>query len=86
MVLPAEEILRAAEENRAALVGVSVVYPAEDATVRRELEQLVAALGGRSTLLVGGAAAPDYADVLDAPSVEILLSLAATRKRLELAA
>lgn len=84
--LPAEEIVRAARENQAALVAVSVVYPAEDAAVRRELEKLVAALGGRSDLLVGGAAAPDYADVLDAPRVEVLLSLAAMRKRLELAA
>lgn len=83
--LPAEEILRAADENGATLIGVSVVYPAEDGAVRRELEMLVGALG-QSTLLVGGAAAPDYADVLDAPRVETLLSLAAMRKRLTLAA
>lgn len=84
--LPAEEILRAADENGADLIGVSVVYPAEDAAVRRELETLVGALGGQASLLVGGAAAPDYADVLDAPGVETLLSLAAMRKRLTLAA
>ena len=84
--LPAEEILRAADENGADLIGVSVVYPAEDVAVRRELQTLVGALGGQATLLVGGAAAPDYADVLDAPRVETLLSLAAMRKRLTLAA
>lgn len=84
--LPADEILRAARENRAALIAVSVVYPAEDAAVRRELRTLVEALGGETGLLVGGAAAPNYSDVLDAPRVETLLSLGAVRKRLTLAA
>jgi len=84
--LPAGEILRAAAENRAALIAVSVVYPSEDAAVRRELRTLVEALGDETGLLVGGAAAPDYADVLDAPGVEILLSLDAVRRRLTLAA
>lgn len=84
--LPAEEILRAAGENRAALIAVSVVYPAEDMAVRRELTTLVEALDAETGLLVGGAAAPDYADVLDAPRVETLPSLGAMRKRLTQAA
>ncbi|HSM09092.1 MAG TPA: MerR family transcriptional regulator [Gemmatimonadota bacterium] len=80
--LPAAEIVRAAAENQAALVALSVVYPVGDSSVRHELELLVEALGGKTGLLVGGAAAPDYADVLAAPGVETLLSLDDFRSRL----
>ena len=58
-----------------AVEPVNVVYPAVDSSVRHELE-----------LLVGGAAAPDYADVPAAPGVETLLSLDDVRRRLTRAA
>lgn len=84
--LPAEEILRAARENAAAVIGISLVYPADDASVRGELERLVRGLGGGTELLVGGAAAPGYADVLGGPGVTTTPTLADVRRRLAAAA
>lgn len=80
--LPAEDIIRAARDNEAAVVGLSVVYPTDDPTVRRELETLARGLEGVATLFVGGAAARDYADALAAGDIEIFDDLAGVRQRL----
>lgn len=81
--LPADDIVRAARENGADVVGISVVYPSDDLGVRRELEVLVRELDGVARLFVGGAGAAGYADVLDAPKVEVLTDLASARRRFE---
>ena len=79
--LPAGEIVRAARENGAALIGISLVYAPDDVAVAAELERLVRERG-EAVLIVGGAAAPAYADVLDAPRVAVTASLADVRRRL----
>lgn len=84
--LPAEDIVRAARENEADVVGLSVVYPAGDPGVRRELVVLVRELDGVARLFVGGAAAEGYADVLDARNVEVFSDLASARRRFGAAA
>jgi len=82
--LPADDIIRAARENEADVVGLSVVYPADDPTVRHELETLVRGLGGGVRLFVGGAGAGAYTDVLGAPNVELFDDLASVRERFDL--
>jgi methanogenic corrinoid protein MtbC1 len=78
--LPAADIVRAAEENGAALVGLSVVFPVGEAKVARELESLVEAFSGRVGVVVGGAAASDYGAVLARPGVEIVGDLMSFRR------
>jgi len=79
--LPADDIVRAARENDADVVGVSVVYPTDDPAVRHELAMLVRELDGVARLFVGGAGAEGYAEVLDARNVEVFSDLASVRRR-----
>lgn len=62
--LPAKDIARAAERAGADLVALSIVYPADDPTLGRELRDLRECLPGRVGIVVGGAAALFYTDVL----------------------
>ena len=62
--LPAKDIARIATETGAAAVALSMVYPAGDATVERELRELRDLLPADTPLLVGGAAATSYRGVL----------------------
>lgn len=84
--LPAAEIARAGRENDARLVGLSIVYPGHDPAIRAQLEALAADLDGETALVVGGAAAPSYAETLSKQGVEIVGTLTELRERLASAA
>lgn len=61
--LPADEIARAADRRNATVVALSVVYPIGEPRIAGELRR-VRELLPDVTILVGGAAAPSYADTL----------------------
>lgn len=78
--LPAEELARAALHARADAVALSLVYPVADPAVAGELRRLRAALPARVALVIGGSAAPSYAEVMREIGAESLPSLAALRE------
>lgn len=62
--LPAAEIAGAATQCRAVAVALSIVYPADDPQLPEELRSLRRLLPPEIGILVGGAAAPSYGQVL----------------------
>src|SRR4026208_1519846 len=80
--LPATDIADAAVQLRVQAVGLSLVHPTTDATVSDELRRLHSLLPGSITLLVGGAAAPGYAETLDEIGVAPLSDVSALITRL----
>ncbi len=62
--LPASDIASAAEQAGAAVVALSLVYPADDPELGLELKTLSERLPGGTKLVVGGSAAPAYVPVL----------------------
>lgn len=83
--LPAADIVFAAAENSAALVGVSIVFPEGDPGVRDELVTLGGALDDSVDLLVGGRAAGHYAADLDGSHIVVSGGVAEMRRHLGLA-
>lgn len=63
--LPAEEIAAVANQLQARAVGLSVVYPPDDAKLPQELKNLRKYLDDDVPLLVGGRVAGSYQKVLD---------------------
>lgn len=63
--LPAEDITAAARSKGARAVGLSIVYPMDDPQLGGELKRLGGQLGKDVSLLVGGASAHAYREVLD---------------------
>jgi DNA-binding transcriptional MerR regulator/methylmalonyl-CoA mutase cobalamin-binding subunit len=62
--VPAGEIAAAALQAEARLVVLSLIYPGHDPGTRDQLRTLRRALGPEVAIIVGGGAAPTYADVL----------------------
>ncbi|MEW6300123.1 MAG: MerR family transcriptional regulator [Thermodesulfobacteriota bacterium] len=81
--LPAEELAGAARQSLARAVALSIVYPADDPRVRRELEQVRHYLGPTVPLLVGGRAAGSYDATLRATGAVRLDDLRRLRAYLE---
>ncbi len=76
--LPADEIAGAVRQKHARAVALSVVHPADDPTLPRELEKLRQSLPAGTAMLVGGRAAGAYAETLkgiDAITCETLVDL-----------
>lgn len=63
--LPAEDIAAATKSKGARAVALSIVYPTDDPQLGRELKRLGGQLGRDVSLLVGGASAHAYREVLD---------------------
>jgi methanogenic corrinoid protein MtbC1 len=82
--LPAEDIAAAATATRARVVALSIVYPGGDRAVGHELRRLGSLLPKGTTLVVGGAAAPSYAAVLDDIGATAVAELADLRSQLRL--
>lgn len=80
--LPAAEIAAAARQARPRALALSLGFPAGDARVARELEELGVHLGGAVPVLVGGAAAASYQAALDRAGARRLQDLAALRGEL----
>lgn len=62
--LPPEEIAAAALQQGARVVALSLTYPPDDPLLVDDLRRLRRLLGSRTSLVVGGRAAPAYAHVL----------------------
>jgi MerR family transcriptional regulator, light-induced transcriptional regulator len=80
--LPAEDIAEAAARTRARAAALSVVFPAGDAALGDELRRLRAVLPKDVTLVVGGAAASAYSEVLNEIGAERLNDLEGLRAQL----
>ncbi len=81
--LPAEELVRAAKLANADSVALSIVHPIDDIRIDRELRELRAMLPAQTALVVGGAGAMAYADVLTEIGAERMGSIAALRTWLQ---
>ena len=62
--LPAAEIAGAALQNNAAAVALSIIYPEDDPSLPGELLNLRRYLASSTRIIVGGRAAPAYAETL----------------------
>lgn len=63
--LPVEEIAAVTDNLESRVVALSIVYPADDPQLRKELLNLKRILSSNISLIVGGRAADGYLDVLD---------------------
>lgn len=80
--LPVEEIASAAERVGAVVVALSLVHPADDPRLGADLARLRRLLGPDVLIVVGGAAAPSYAEALRRTGADHIDSLAGLRARL----
>lgn len=62
--LPVEEIAGVLRNLRPRAMGLSIVFPSDDAALRRDLKKLPGLLPDGCALLVGGRSAGSYADLL----------------------
>lgn len=62
--LPAAEIAGSAMQNKSRAVALSIVYPTDDEFLPAELKNLREYLPGEISIIVGGRAAPAYAQTL----------------------
>jgi DNA-binding transcriptional MerR regulator/methylmalonyl-CoA mutase cobalamin-binding subunit len=81
--LPAAEIAGAALQNKARAVALSIIYPADDPNVERELYDLRRFLPDDVAILAGGRAAEHYRDAIEANGGILVSDLA--RLQVELA-
>lgn len=63
--LPAAEIAGAAVQNKSVAVALSIVYPADDPNLDKELEKLRRYLPDRVRIIVGGRSAGSYSEALN---------------------
>lgn len=82
--LPAGEISRACKLANADTVALSIVSPTDDARVAEELRELRAALPESIALIIGGAGASAYSNVLDEIGAQHLRSISALREWLRM--
>jgi DNA-binding transcriptional MerR regulator/methylmalonyl-CoA mutase cobalamin-binding subunit len=73
--LPAAEIAGAAVRSRARVVGLSIVFPADDPALPEEIDQLRKALPPQVTLLAGGRSAAAYQVALRRAGAVLLADL-----------
>lgn len=81
--LPADDLAAAALGCGARAVSLSVVYPADDAHLHLEFEQLRRGVGPHVAILVGGRAAGAYRATIDHVGGVVLEDLPALRRELE---
>ncbi len=77
--LPAQELVRAANLAKADTVALSIVHPTDDIGVANDLRELRFSLPARTALIVGGAGARLYADVLTEIGADRIGSFTALR-------
>jgi MerR family transcriptional regulator, light-induced transcriptional regulator len=78
--LPARDIASAARQSGAHVVALSLVFPDDDPFLAEELRLVRNGIGWETELLVGGAAAADFAPLLDELGGRLVESLAAFRE------
>jgi len=77
--LPVTDIAQAVETTGSRGVALSLTYPADDPQMGRHLKGLRAALPREGFLLVGGLAAPAYAEALSGSGALLLRDMASLR-------
>ncbi|MCB0729807.1 MAG: MerR family transcriptional regulator [Ignavibacteriae bacterium] len=82
--LPGEEIAAAIHKLHPKVVALSIVYPNDDFVLDREMRKLKKLLNNGSRIIVGGASANAYADILSDMNAEIINNIQEFRKELEI--
>lgn len=80
--LPVEDLARAVVKRNAQALALSVVHPVADSALHEELRKLKGLLPPRVAVLVGGAAAESYREVLEQIGADILRGLFELKHRL----
>lgn len=83
--LPAEEIAAAAKQNQAKAIGLSIVYPGDDARMSDEMQKLRRGVPDDVVIMVGGRAALSYQHIFEAAGLthlDDMLSLSAALESL----
>jgi methanogenic corrinoid protein MtbC1 len=70
--LPAEEIAAAALQKGVGVIALSIVYPADDPHLERELTRLRRLIGDGPQVIVGGRAASSYRSALETISAHLV--------------
>lgn len=78
--LPADELARAVRHARADALALSIVYPTDDGELPAELRRLRNDLPPTTAIVIGGAGASHYTDVLTEIGASRLPSLAGMRQ------
>jgi methanogenic corrinoid protein MtbC1 len=84
--LPAEEIAAAAKQNQAKAIGLSIVYPGDDARMSEEMQKLRRGVSEEVVIMVGGRSALSYQHIFATAGVVHLndmLSLSAALESLQ---
>ena len=79
----AEEIARVAIRRKARVVGLSIVYPADDPDLPAELLRLGRFLPDDVELLIGGRAAAAYQEAIDEIGARVVSDLAGAGRALD---
>jgi methanogenic corrinoid protein MtbC1 len=81
--LPAEEIAAAALRREARVVALSIVYPADDPLLAREMKTLRSRLGDGVEIVVGGASSSAYRATFREIGARLIPDLASLREELQ---
>ncbi len=80
--LPAEDIVAAAKNRKARAVALSIVYPADDSRLNREIRRLGSQLGEGVALFAGGASASSYREVIEEVGAQVVADVSIFREEL----
>jgi len=81
--LPVEEIAAVTDNLEAKAVALSIVYPNDDPTLRKDLLNLKKMLQENIAIIIGGRAAHGYLDVLDEIGAVVVKNIKQLRTELE---
>ncbi len=83
--LPAEEIVAAVRQNKAKAIGLSIIYPGDDARMSDEMQKLRRGVSDDVVIMVGGRAALSYQHIFATAGIvhlDDMLSLSAALESL----
>jgi len=81
--VPAEDIAEAARRHRAQAVVLSIIYPADDPLIDREIRKLATLLGSETRLILGGRASNGYRNIISTVGATHIAELSELRRELE---
>jgi len=81
--LPAEEIASASNAKKPRYVLLSIVYPANDPYIRKELEKLRSLLNPEVNIIIGGRCSDSYSEIINKIGAILMKDLDDFRQLLE---
>jgi methanogenic corrinoid protein MtbC1 len=80
--LPAEDIVAAAKSRKAMAVALSIVYPADDSRLNREIKRIRSQLADGVALFAGGASASSYSEIIEEVGAQVMVDVSIFREEL----